>query len=284
MKSLDRCAAAARNTAEAVTHWCKENNESPGRLELKLEDAESFMIRLYEALHTEKGPFSDEKYSFWSHRSIDGLLRLKPSQRSLIVDRSRLRKLATEYLQEPWLHNPYLDWVFVDALTIAELVGALEWYRQQKFGLSYALFDGNRFYMVLWKLVTIPLSVAIGWLLPAYLFYLLFGWSAWLALGLAAVYYALNLGMLAKWFGHKIWALLSRSPTPLQKVEHLIEEMEKVYSLLTGPVIHIETFRRALDKAGDDGVGWDQQLFYILDKLAEQRPKLWDASYRSTYA
>jgi hypothetical protein len=83
----------------------------------------------------------------------------------------------TEYLANPYLRTPYLDWLMLDAMTSAQIVATLGSYAKEKHGIAYALSDGVVWKMFLWKLALRPLALVFVWVLPAVIFYFLARWS-----------------------------------------------------------------------------------------------------------
>jgi hypothetical protein len=271
-----------RRTASVLGLMAKtitsNNADSAGNLSCKLDQASEFLQRLDEALHQQKGPFNDEKYFLWAHRNLGNLMRKsKPSRREHFADTIELSNLATEYLANPWLHNPYLDWVLVDSIAGASTVQSLEAYMNQKHGMSYALFEGVPWKMSLWKLVMWPLAFIAAWILPAIgFYYIAIDWSASAGIGMSLLYYGLGVLGLTRWVLFRLSHLLSSRPTPRQQLSRLIEEAERAYEFLAGPVLHVGTVRAAFERAAANGVNWNQQIFYILDRLAAQPPNLWE--------
>jgi hypothetical protein len=58
-------------------------------------------------------------------------------------------------------------------------------------------------------------------------------------------------------------------------MRQLLDEMGRTYDLLAGPVMHVDKVRSAFERAMEKGVLWDQEVFYILDRLAKQSPEVW---------
>jgi hypothetical protein len=61
-----------------------------------------------------------------------------------------------------------------------------------------------------------------------------------------------------------------------------LEEACGAYSFLEGPVIHVGATRATFDRAAQRGVIWDQHVFYILDRLVEESPLLWENDLRQS--
>jgi hypothetical protein len=253
----------------------------------KLSDAHDFLESLDSALHSEWGPFAKEhtrRGQMWRHRDIDGLYSsTKASARDHFVEREELKKAARTYIESPWLHNPYLDWVFLDAITAGDLVSAIEGYRQRKQGMAYAFCNGVWWKILIWRLTLTPLVFLIGWVLPIALvvyFYNEHPWVIWPAIA----YYALSFIML----GVKVWArisaLLRGQPTIARRVTKIITAAGRAYDSLRGPALHLPSITKAFDKAVESGVNFDQVTFYILDHVAKKNPAMWETALKGSYA
>jgi hypothetical protein len=241
-------------------------------LEYRLEEAVHFVQNLDRALHPDKGEFADDTYKLWFHRDFKRFYSFakKPSQRVAAIDRTGLDTCVGEYLEHPEFHTPYLDWVLIDALTFAQCVSTVEAFVEQRIGWAYELADGSLFklygYKALgWGLWLIGFAIAWGW--PAVVVYLNDGHlSLWSMAGLGA-YYALSLLGVLIGIGRKIRNLFSRQPSPTQRLEKLIHEMELPYHALgTGRIS--DRVRHAFDRTFDNGVLWNPHIFQILDKAA----------------
>lgn len=281
---VERFAPVLRELAVSITKWCDKEEESVNQLQWRLVSAYEFMQRLDEALHQKNGPFENEKVSVWQHRHLGKILReTKPSQRENFVELDELGPLATEYIANPYLHHPYLDWLFLDAMTSGTIIVGLEPYMRERHGMSYDLFEGVRWKMLIWKLVVWPLSFVVGWALPALVCYFLARWSVPVALSVGVIWYGFNFFMLARWLWFKISRLLSGKPTSLRRMADLTEEAELVYALLAGPVMHVSVTRSAFERAAERGVKWDARIFYILDRLAQRSPQIWENQLRRSH-
>jgi hypothetical protein len=100
-----------------------------------------------------------------------------------------------------------------------------------------------------------------------------------LALGLGALWYGLIILVLLR----KAYASLSGKTRP-GRVRQLLDEMGRAYYWLAGPVMHVDKVRSAFERATEKGVLWDQEVFYILDRLAKQSPEeVWSNYAPSTW-
>jgi hypothetical protein len=231
--------------------------------------------RLDEALHQNNGPFADEVIVWWHRNLTDIYGKTKSFHRQNFIRLSQLSDVVTEYLATPWLHNPYLDWVMLDSMTSGQMVATVEYYMQQKHSMAYALSGGVAWKMLLWTLALRPLTFLFGWGLPAVLCYFIAGWSVPVAIAVGVILYGFNTLMLALWLWSKLFSLFTGQRTHLQRAMQFITEMEDVYRWLAGPVMHVGTVRKAFERAAEKGVVWDQQVFCILDRLAESKPRVW---------
>jgi hypothetical protein len=115
----------------------------------------------------------------------------------------------------------------------------------------------------------------IGWGLPAVVCYFIAQRSIPTAIATGAIWYGLNvLGLILRMWS-KAFLLFTTGKTAGRRFTHLFDEMGRAYGWLSGPVMHVDSVRRAFDRAAERGVIWDQQIFYILDRLANQKPQLW---------
>jgi hypothetical protein len=275
-----RYANAAIDAAKAVAAWFKQhdNPNDPDRiayhLEYRLEEAVRFVQNLDQALHPDKSKFADDTYKLWFHRDFKRFYSFakKPSQRGAAINRTGLAIYAGEYLEHPEFHTPYLDWVLIDALTFAEIVSTIEALAEQKIGWAYELADGSLLklygYKALgWGLWLIGIAISWGW--PAAVVYLNYGsMSPWGIAGLTA-YYALLLISVLVGIGRKVRRLFSLQPSAIQRLEKRILEMERTYHVLGTDRIS-DRVRVAFDRAFENGVFWNPQIFQILDAAARQ--------------
>jgi hypothetical protein len=60
-----------------------------------------------------------------------------------------------------------------------------------------------------------------------------------------------------------------------QTAAELNTSMFNAYYELREATVHVPSLRRAVDQAKEKGVGWDPQLFCILDNVAQNHPSTW---------
>jgi hypothetical protein len=278
-----RYASAAVEAAKASVAWFKQHDDpnDPDRvadhLEYQLEETVRFVQQLDEALHPDKSVFAVDTSKLWFHRDFKRFyfFAKKPSQRGAAIDRTDLDICAGEYLEHPEFRTPHLDWALIDALAFADIVSTVGALAEQKIGWAYELADGNMLklygYKALgWGLWLIGIAINWGWPAAAVVYLSNGHLSPWSMAGLAAYYALLLLGVLVG-IGRRIRNLFFREPSPIQRLEKLIHEMERTYHALgTGRVS--DRVRRAFDLAFENGVLWNPRIFEILDAVPAPEP------------
>ena len=63
--------------------------------------------------------------------------------------------------------------------------------------------------------------------------------------------------------------------TLARKFARTIDEMGKGYDSLGGGILHVNFVRQAFERGAERGVIWDQEIFYLLDRLAKESPRVW---------
>ena len=117
------------NTLEScsfdVAAWCAKNAESPELLNLRLNFAREFLIRLDNELHSELSPIETESHELWRHLDIAYFHQISAAtERGKMVELNmRTSDLLDEYLSVPFLHSGYLDWLFLDLMTATKITG-----------------------------------------------------------------------------------------------------------------------------------------------------------------
>jgi hypothetical protein len=270
------CLKPVELTGASVLSWCKEHNESPQDFDSKLYHVRDLIYQLDDALSPTLKKFHKERRGFWSH--ID-MVRVIQDQnkiyRECLLDRELLKNVADLYLSRPWMHNAYLDWVFTDSLIAAETVSTFEWLKAKRGGFSYALFDGNKFKMAIAKLMYYPIAIFLFWVLPGLGCWWLFSTFPTGALIVGSAYYALNIGWLVINLFRVAIHRLGGGKSFKQMAAELNRSAFATYDELREGTVHVPSLRRAVEKAKDNGVVWDTQLFCILDNVAQRNPSTW---------
>ena len=263
--ALRSCETLARTTGQAVLAWCEARELSASELNPKLWDAEQLIPELYDALGQQNDQPVRTRYSFWQHLDIAHLIAdTTKTHRDGLVDRQSLKRCADSYLSKSWLHNSYLDWVFVDALIAAELIATYDWLMGRRFGLAYALADGRRLKTFAFRCLIAPTTFFLGWILP--------GTAALIA---AASYYGLSFGLLAVQLGYRVLRRLRGGKSRRQVMTDMILSMTNTYLQLRETTVHVPSLKHAVKDATGKGISWDPQLLCILDNVAQKHAIVW---------
>jgi hypothetical protein len=212
-------------------------------------------------------------YDLWTHRDV--IQNMTPSQVATFLNNHRLDETISDYISAPWLHNAYLDWVILDAISFRKLVALRQEYLITRYGvIAYFLANG-----VVWGMWALRLLVWLAkWGLPVVICYFIAEKSTFAAIITAGFWYGLYISWLFVKLWDKIFILITLKETLLQKLARLQSEGVEAYNWLAGPVLHIPSIRRAFDQATQKGIVWNQAIFYILDRLSDQQPQLWKNS------
>lgn len=267
-----RLASAVECGVNAIAASLAKSGDKPGGYQFAL--SEQFVSQLDSDLRIYSGsPFKNDK-TLWKHLNFrDFLGQTTAAQRGEFYEPG---DAIREYLSSPRLRNDYFDWLVLDVIVAQKLTALFELFMQQKHGtFAYGMVGNVWWKLLLVKMVTVPLSFVFGWVLPAVGFYFLARWSLWVGVALAALYYGVSIFLLARWLWFKALALLPGRPSLRRRLISQIEQLENIYSLLSGPVIHAGLLRSTFDRSVDKGVLWDQSVFYILDGVAQRNPQPW---------
>jgi hypothetical protein len=278
--AFESCLLVGERAGCAILSWCEQHNETPSELSSKLYYVKEFVTQLYDALAPQDGSSNKQRYSFWRHVDMTTVIqRGKRSYREQFLDRQSLKNLADVYLARPWMHNAYLDWVFADALIAGELVATYEWLQAKRGGMVYALFEGNKIKTALFKIVSVPLSFFLGWVAPGLFCWWLYPSFPTVSLIIAVVYYVLSVGWLAVVLCRRALYRLRGGKSLRQTAAELNTSMFNAYYELREATIHVPSLRRAVEQAKEKGVGWDPQLFCVLDNVAQKNPSTWTVNF-----
>ena len=253
------------NAAEECWHLAKshlrqkalEEGLSYSDYEERLEQAASILYDAQVALQINALLEQQLNSGFiWAHQSqeaIDAYGIDDPAD----IHRANLLEAAAAYESKPKLHNPYMDWLFLDSLTYAEYSGFKETVANGSWGktpnYAWAFSGRNPRKAQLIKIV----AFVIRWLaLPALL---LFIGNFWLLLAYG-VYLFLR-------FLRNIWRVYA-----LYKADKLMVLMRRAYAQCTPPTINPNELKLAVHQARDEGTVYDGALFNILDRVCREHP------------
>jgi hypothetical protein len=274
--AFESCFIAGERVGRSILSWCEHHNETPSELGAKLSHVKDFVTELYAALAPQDESSNKQRYTFWRHIDIVNVIQQsKRSYREHFLNRQSLKSLADVYLARPWMHSSYLDWIFTDALIAGELVATYEWLQAKRGGFAYALFEGNKFKTLIFKMIQIPLTLFLSWILPGLFCWWLYRSFPTAALIIGAVYYLINIGWVAASLCRIALYRLRGGKSLRQTAAELNSSMFNAYYELREATIHVPSLRRAVEQAKEKGVGWDPQLFCILDNVAQKNPSTW---------
>jgi hypothetical protein len=89
---------------------------------------------------------------------------------------------------------------------------------------------------------------------------------------IAVAYYVLGIGWNAVQLVLRALHRLRGGKSLRQKAAELNTSTFKAYDELREATIHVPSLRRAVEQAKEKGVGWDPQLFCVLDNVAQKNP------------
>jgi hypothetical protein len=211
----------------------------------------------------------------WQHLAIPKVYReTSPEQRHCLVNKfDELRACLKQYLAKPELHYPYLDWLFLDAVTACNLIASIELVQQQRHGAFYAMCGGKPWKILLLKSVCYPVMWALTWGGPGLLAWWISGYSLTAALIVGALLYAWNVvGLIAR-VTIKVRRVLSGKPA----LATVVAEQLLAYNALHGPFLHAPTIKMAFERATAKGMTWCQEALCILDRVMVDPPLVWDS-------
>jgi hypothetical protein len=150
-----------------------------------------------------------------------------------------------------------------------------EWLQARSGGFAYALFEGHKFKTFLFKMVQVPLTVFLGWVAPGLFCWWLYPSFPTVSIIIAVAYYVLSIGWAAVRLCRRALYRLRGGRSLRQTAAELNTSMFNAYYELREATVHVPSLRRAVDQAKEKGVGWDPQLFCILDNVAQNHPSTW---------
>jgi hypothetical protein len=180
------------------------------------------------------------------------------SEHYTAFDREVLYGAVADYLKEPWLRHPYLDWIMVDMLVTRELSLFGENVKLgSPLGLGYFKAKGNLLKTKLWGALW-AIAVPVGATYGAFHFgYGGIGTSLLTAYCIA----------IAAWLGLTLERFLAG-----KRPFVLWNEMYEVWKLLQGPIVNPTLVREVMAKTRDQGAVWDTPAWSIVDRVIQHDP------------
>jgi hypothetical protein len=156
------------------------------------------------------------------------------------------------------LQGGYLDWLFIDLFAARKAFALMKDGKRSWHNLAYNLFNSLDWKMILWVVVT--------WLLIAQDQKELDRLPTTLIFLIATTVVCFVLMKL-----ERITPILSE----LKLNKHQLEQVDKVYQLLSGPVLYAPLIMDAFKKTAEAGVMWDHRIFYLLENVIKRDEKPW---------
>lgn len=222
--------AAARSTLEC----CKTNPEPAHQINGRLWNLARLIHELYEAAtpNLTKEPKLKRTNTLWRHIDLGQFLRLTDQEeREFPFDARATKDISNTYIANQWMENPYLDWVFVDALMVAETVAYARAVMLSKYGMGYALF-GVSWKAIVFRLFSVPISFALGWIAPGVFFFWLYGYYPTASLIVGAIYYGLSIFMLVRALIGSVLYRVRVGKSPRREQFDRLTAMEAAYAEL----------------------------------------------------
>ena len=202
------------------------------------------------------------------------------SEHYTAFDQNEFHSTVANYLKEPWLRHPVLDWILVDMMVSRELSTFGEHLKHQSlYDARYFETKGNllKIRTVHWKAVGTKLlrwfALPIGAIYIAYQLGYEVAGNVLTGLYIAAIVFAL---------AFKIFRLLVRigyavagKTDPRAKPFVLWEEMYGVWKLLEGPTVNPTLVREMMVKTRDRGAVWDVPVWSIIDRVIQHDSAVW---------
>jgi len=206
---------------------------------------------------------------FWKHQPI-GLLRGRflTRQQWFSISKDRLLEAAALYLWLPKIRTNRLDWIFLDAFVLADLVAISEHllYGTEGMGTQWAVrHAGCSESRYLWLKLQVRLAD------------IAFYFVAWPA---AAYYLFVN--------DHRVWGLAMAALWPLVQIfrfmlgldrwrvrrttTRMLQHLGNLYRMLGEKTISPRKLREELDSAAAAGVVFDSAVFTIVDRIVARDP------------
>lgn len=274
------CRIPIQKSVRSTLNWCIAHGEGLWSTKEKLADMAYLVRDVYEAVTDPQNasPKLKSRKTLWHHVRLHSLL-LTASAGDLAreIDVNTLKEAANTYIAHPWMQNAYLDWVFIEALMLGENLAFSDQFLKQRYGLSYVLY-GTSWKAWAFRLVTKPLSFAVGWLLPGALLLWLGMAYPLAALGCAVLYYGWSLFLLARFIVARIRYRLREGAFPVRKVGELLRLMNIAYEQMAEEIVHVPSLQAAIADAREKGAVWPAQVYIILDAVAARSPSSWNRS------
>jgi len=225
------------------------------------------MCRLFSALQPHAHNKGVKPEFFWEHQSIE-LLRGRYLTRRISIRKDRLLEVAALYLRLHKIRTNRLDWIFLDAFVLVDLVAISEnlLYEVEGWGTQWAVrhASGSEFRYLWLKLLVRLAGIAfhfVAWPVATYCLFVN-DHRMW-ALATAALWLLVQIFRIALGIERR------RDRRTISKVQ---QHLEKLYRVLGEKTISPRKLREELDSAAAAGVIIDSAVFTIVDRIVAEDP------------
>lgn len=275
----------------AISHGYKEGwyrHNLKGSLELLRNIRSAVNVKSEAMLHESdevKQNAAEEAHFIWEHGDPELAYEKGFESESYQRVRPEILKHVVDYLQRPWMQIDILDWILVDAMVYANIVGFGEDIKMHTgnwlfLGLNKAYFDagGNVTHMKLSKLFSRLEGALLLIGLPLGLVYLSgqYGYKPdWLVSGVTIYFILLVIAQLVIW-SYRIITRKSRKLMGDRKYE-LWRSGVLAYAVLDPEniVMNADYVKEHLLMASKKGFVWHGAIFSMLDNTKKRADAVW---------
>jgi hypothetical protein len=276
------CQSVAVISARFTLSWCLKNQRGQ-EAHARMWEVAKLVHELHGVLtHTtlkpepKKRPKLTPTHLLWQHVQFTQFISAASVEELEfpIDDVARLKGIATEYLADPSLQNPYLDWVIIDTLIFTELTLYFHEVMKARYGLAYAV-TGKRWKAILFRLFSVPATFAFGWIAPGALCWWLYPEFPAGAAIAAAAYYLLSIYLLGRYLIRLALYRVRTGKTPRRETFERLAAMGAAYFEMREDTIHVPSLKKAIQHAKDLGAEWGPHVLSILDNVTARNSTTW---------
>jgi len=245
---------------------------------------------------TKRKQWRQKQGLLWQHNDPEGALYTSETGSVVrAIEKDSLGNVAAQYLQRPWLHHGWFEWMILDALLYSEIVAFARTLKatapaSEGFSfLSSSKHKGNFRAMsseaarvrLTWRAINF-IWVAAQFGVPAY-----FVWTSpheprpwWYYACLAWIGFWLVM-VLVEWTSRRS---RPREVSQWEKSWALWDKMRAMYNTLPRDAVVSPTqVRSELDRLSQEGAVWPGPAYAIIDHAIRRDPAVWVLNPRSGY-
>lgn len=238
-----------KEQVQNLKEYCDNNSISPRETEKLLDVADDFLHNLFCAFDSDYHENVEKPKNLWFHAELtDGLFKgLKSKEAKFYekIDIDALCVCARMYLQNQWLRNDTLDWIFVDSLSFYLIWNQTQAFLERDFISSFINYfsSGSFVKTTIFKFIFSTFSFLLRFILPILLIIIFYSTGqAGLGNFTAATFV---LFLLIKFSSIP---QIKKDKDKLIKNLSSIEEFSKTYLFLGSTTINLESFLSRIEK------------------------------------